>query len=167
MLRGQTDAPTHAHAIGIGLQPRRVNAVDRKLLVAVFGIAGHADRAYDFALRIADEHAAALRENLIAARGDKVAHENWPLLRPFADQFRTPPERECRISFAVGHFEPDHRRPVFFLEGFHLAARLDHDHAQRPAIQCRTALDDGIDYAFGLIECDDSQRTLPAYLVPA
>src|SRR5260370_4990924 len=164
MWRGKPAPPTHAHAIGIGLQARGVNAVDRKLLVAVFGIAGHADRAYDFAFGIADEHAAALRKNLIAARGDKVSHENWPLLRSFADQFRTPPERKRRISFAVGHFEPDHRRPVFFLEGFHFAARLYHDHAQWPAIQCRTALDNGIDNAFGLIECDGGQWTLPALL---
>jgi hypothetical protein len=57
MLRGQTDPPTHARAIGVGLQSGSVDAVDGKLLVAVFGIAGHADRAYDFALRIADEHA--------------------------------------------------------------------------------------------------------------
>src|SRR5712692_11403560 len=98
MLRGQTDPPTHAQAIGIGLQSRGVNAVDRKLLVAVFGIAGHPDRAYDFAFGIADEHAAALRKNLIAACGDKVSHENWPLLRSLADQFRTAAERQRRIS---------------------------------------------------------------------
>src|SRR6266480_3195505 len=97
MLRGQPDPPAHSRAIGVGLQPCRVDAVDGKLLVAVFGIAGHPDRAYDFALRIADEQAAALRKNLITARGDKVSHENWPLLRSFADQFRTPPERERRI----------------------------------------------------------------------
>src|SRR5260370_29135063 len=108
MWRGKPAPPTHAHAIGIGLQSRRVNAVDRKLLVAVFGVAGHADCAYDVAFGIADEHAAALRKNLIAARGDKVTHENWPLSRSFADQFRTAAERERRISFAVGHFKPDH-----------------------------------------------------------
>jgi hypothetical protein len=76
--------------------------------------------------------------------------------RAFAKEFRAAAERERRISLAIGHLETDHRRSVFFLERFYLAARFDHDHAQGPAIKGRAALDNGIDNAFGLIEGNGS-----------
>src|SRR5215475_7644841 len=114
------------------------------------------DRADDLAFVVTDQHAAALREDLIAARGNEVSHEDRPLLRALANELRAAAERERRISLSIGHFEMDHRRSVFFLERFHFAARLDHDHAQRPAIQCGAALNNGVDNAFGQIEGDGS-----------
>jgi len=51
-FRRQTD-PSHADAIRIGLQPCGVDAVDGKLFVTILGVAGHTDRANDFAAGIA------------------------------------------------------------------------------------------------------------------
>src|SRR6516162_2746639 len=89
----QTDPSSHADAIGIGLQPRGVDAVDGKLFVAVLGIAGYTEGANDFAARIADQHAPAFGKDLIAARGNEIAHEDRPLLRPLANEFRAAAER--------------------------------------------------------------------------
>src|ERR1700722_19080954 len=69
-------------------------------------------------------------------------------------QARAAPERKPRIGFAERHLETDHRRAVFFLEGFHLAARLDHDDADRPAVELDAARDSGVDDAVGLRPCD-------------
>jgi hypothetical protein len=44
-----------------------------ELLVAVLGVAGDADRADHLAVGVADQHAAALGEDLLAARPDQVA----------------------------------------------------------------------------------------------
>jgi hypothetical protein len=40
--------------------------VGGKLFVALLGVAADADRAYDLAIAVADQHAAAFGENLIA-----------------------------------------------------------------------------------------------------
>jgi hypothetical protein len=49
----------------ISLEARGVNAVSGKLLVALLGIARNADGAYDFAVLVTDQPAAALGKNLI------------------------------------------------------------------------------------------------------
>src|SRR5215472_10826269 len=135
----RTGPPSHADAIRVDLEPRSADAMDGELFVAVLGITGHPDRANDFAARIADQHAAAFGKDLIAARGNEVAHEDRPLLRALANQFRAAAERQCGISFAVSHFEPDHRGAIFLLERFHLAAGFDHDDviARGAALNCR------------------------------
>src|SRR6516165_2188651 len=102
----QADPPTHANAIRIDLESRGADTVDGQLVVTVLGIAGHSDRANDFAVRIADQHAAAFGKDLLAARGNEIAHEDRSLLRALADEFRAAPERQCGIGFAVSHFEP-------------------------------------------------------------
>src|SRR5215831_11275445 len=91
-LRRQADPPSHALAIRVGVQPRDVDAVHGKLLVAVLGVAGHADRANDCAAGIADQHAAAFRKDLIAAGGNEITHEDWPLLGALANEFRASAE---------------------------------------------------------------------------
>src|SRR5262249_51291213 len=154
----RTGPPSHADAIRVDLEPRSVDAMDGELFVAVLGITGHPDRANDFAARIADQHAGAVGKDLIAARGNEVAHEDRPLLRALANQFRAAAERQCGISFAVSHFEPDHRGAIFLLERFHLAAGFDHDDAQGPAIERGAARDDRVDDALGLIECEGRMR---------
>ena len=67
VLREQADAPAHAAAILVGLEAGGVNAVNGELFVAVLGIAGNADGADDLAVVVADQHAAALGEDLIVA----------------------------------------------------------------------------------------------------
>src|SRR5262249_22601244 len=104
-LRRQADPPPHANAIRVGLQPRGVNAVDREFLVPNFGVAGHPDRADDLAFVVTDQHATALREDLIAARGNEVSHEDRPLLCALANELRAAAERQRRISLPIGHFE--------------------------------------------------------------
>src|SRR5215472_11293058 len=54
-------------------------------------IAGHPDRANDFAVRIADQHAAAFGKDLLAARGNEIAHEDRSFPRALADEFRAAP----------------------------------------------------------------------------
>src|SRR5689334_24265349 len=103
-----------------------MDAVHGKLLVSVFGVfgvAGDADRANDFAAGIANEHAATFRKNLLAACGNEVAHEDRPLLGAFANELRTTAERKRGVGFAEGHLEPDHRGAILLLERFHLATR--------------------------------------------
>src|SRR3979409_1825264 len=68
--------------------------------------------------------------------------------------------------------ERDLVRAVLFLERLHLAAGLDHDHGQRPAIELGAALANRFDEAVGLVEsnhrisvlvgrADRSARSLP------
>src|SRR5580704_11809578 len=152
----QSDAAAHRSAIFVCLEAGGMDAEDAKLLVAVFGIPGHSDRAQDFAVVIADQPAAAFRENLLAARSDQVAHEDRALLGALVHQLRAAAERQSRIGFAVGHLEADHRGAVFLLERLHLAARLDHDHADGPQLERRAALDDGVNDALGLRESDEA-----------
>src|SRR5215469_8271058 len=121
-LTRQADLAAHTGAIRVGLQTRGVNAVNGKLFVAIFGVPGHADRSNHFALRVADQHAATFGKDLITACGNQVTHEDRPLLGALANELRAAPKRERGTSFAIGHFEPNHRRPIFFLECFHLAA---------------------------------------------
>src|ERR1700742_3901661 len=101
--------------------------MDRKFLIAILGIAGNPDRADHFALRVADQHAAAFGENLFAACRDQIAHEDRPLLGALVYQLRTAPERQSRVGFTEGHFEADHGRSVFLLERLYLATGLDDD----------------------------------------
>src|SRR5579863_10393293 len=140
-----------------------MNAMDRQFLVAVLGIPGHSDGADDFAAVIADQHAATLGKNLLAARGDQVAHEDRPLLRPLAHELGAAAKRQGRIGFSVRHFETEHRGAVFLLERLHLAAGLDHDHAQRPAVERGAALDGGVDDALGLCQRNDRHCGLPRF----
>src|SRR5262245_17753262 len=69
LLVGQPDAGAAAElrAILVGLEPDGADAVGSELLVAVLGIAGHADRADDLAGSVADLQPTALREDLAAA----------------------------------------------------------------------------------------------------
>src|ERR1700685_2845926 len=133
-----------------------MDAVGGGFLVALPGIAGDADRADDFALGIADQQAARLGKQLLVARRDQIAHEDRPLFGALMHQARAAPKRERRIGFAECHLETDHRRAILLLEGFHLAARLDHDHADRTAVELDTARDSGVDDAVGLRHCDRS-----------
>ena len=99
--------PAHAGAILVGLQSRGMDAVDRQLLVAILGIAGDADRADDFAVIVADQHAAAFGKNLLAARRNQIAHEDRPLLGALVHQLgaapqATAPHRLCRRPFRNG-----------------------------------------------------------------
>src|SRR6185436_16280672 len=113
------------------------------LLVAVLGIAGDTDRADYNAAFIADLHSAAFRKQLAAARADQVVDEGRLLLGANANEPGGAPERQRGISLPERHLEADHRGAVLLLERLHLAARLDHDHAQRSAIKFRPALEDG------------------------
>src|SRR5580692_4191871 len=133
-----------------------MDAVGGELLVALPGIAGDADRADDLAVGIADQQAAGFGKQLLVARRDQIAHEDRPLLGALMHQARAAPERERRIGFAERHLETDHGGAVFLLEGFHLAARLDHDDADRAAVELGAARDGGIDDAVGLRHCDRS-----------
>jgi hypothetical protein len=81
----RSNLPAHAGAIRVGFQTGGADAVSRKLLIAIFGIACYSDRANHFAAVVADQHAATFRKNLLAARGHEVAHEDRPLLSPLAD----------------------------------------------------------------------------------
>ena len=76
------------------------------------------------------------------------------------------PSASDGIGLAERHFEANHRRAVFLLEGLHDAARLHHDHAQRPASQFGAALEDRLDNAIGLFQCDGVMMSLcwPAML---
>src|SRR5215471_14357070 len=74
------DLAPHVSTIVVGLQARGVNAVDRELPVAILGVSGHPDRADDLPADVADLHAAALRKELVIARGDQIAHEGRLLL---------------------------------------------------------------------------------------
>src|ERR1700735_710964 len=156
LFRNEANAPAHAAAVIVGLQPGGVNTVDRKLLVAIFGIAGNADRADDLAVVAADQHAAAFGKNLLVARGDEIAHEDRTLDRALAHELRAAPERQRRIGFAIGHFEADHGGAVFLLEALYLAAGLDHDHADWPAIQFGAMCDDRIHNEIGLRHRDNT-----------
>src|SRR5258708_9998937 len=142
-----------------------MDAVGGELLVALPGIAGDADRADDFAVRVADQQAAGFGKQLLVARRDQITHEDRPLLGALMHQARAAPERERRIGFAESHLETDHRGAVFLLEGFHLAARLDHDDAERPAIEFYAARDSGVDDAVGLRHCDRAHvwKPFPAW----
>ena len=133
-----------------------MDAEDREFLVAVLGIARHSDRANDLAVIVADQPAAAFRENLLAARRNEVAHEDRALLGALVHELGAAAERQSRISFAKGHLETDHRGAVFLLERLHLAAGLNHDHADGPQVERQPALDDGVDNAFGLREGDEA-----------
>ena len=64
------------------------------------------------------------------------------------------------IGLAVGHLEPDHGAAVLLLERLHLAAGLDHDDGERPAVELGAALEDGVDEAVGLVEGDGGHRSL-------
>src|SRR5262249_57023609 len=68
---GQPDPATAADggAILVGLEADRADAVGGELLVALFGIAGDAHRADDFARGVANLQAAALRKNLVVGCG--------------------------------------------------------------------------------------------------
>src|SRR5262249_58514006 len=68
--------PPHRLAVVVGLQPGRVYAVRGEFLVAVLGVAGDADRADHLAVRVADQQAAALADDLLVARADHVVHED-------------------------------------------------------------------------------------------
>src|ERR1700733_10974260 len=131
----QSDAPAHIAAIFIGLEAGGMDAVGCELLVALSGIAGDADSADDLAIGVADQQAAGFGKQLLVARRDQITHEDRPLLGALMHQARAAAERKRRIGFAERHLETDHRRAVFFLEGFHLAARLDHDDADPPGVE--------------------------------
>ena len=181
ILLGMTTEPTSTHvlvkrtpprrprsgAVLVGLEPDRAHAVNGKLLVAVLGIAGHSDRADDLAIGVANLHAAAFGENLVAGRAQQVAHEDRLLLGPHLHELGGAAHGERGIGLAVRHLEPDHGAAVLLLERFYLAAGLDHDHGERPAVELGAALEDGVDETVGLIEsdgghgssgCDDSMR---------
>src|SRR5689334_13991956 len=90
--------PSHRGAVVIGLEPRRMDAVRRELLVAVLRVAGDADRTDHFAVGVADQEATALGKDLLAAMlrlaWSSVMAGMWFLLasRPRAC-VPSPPER--------------------------------------------------------------------------
>src|SRR6266480_3233776 len=91
---GEPDAAPapQRRAVLVGFQPDRADAVGGKLLVALLGIAGDADRADDLARVIANLQPAALGKNLLAARGDDRE-------RPAVELGAT---RQDRLDEAVG-----------------------------------------------------------------
>src|SRR5262245_28792261 len=153
---GQPDAGAAAElgAVLVGLESDRADAVGGELLVAVLGVAGHADRADDLTGGVADLQPAALGKDLVAGRAQEIAHEDRLLLGAHLHQLGGAAHGERGIDLAVSHLEPDHGAAVLLLERLHLAAGLDHDHGQRPAIELGAALENGIDEAVGLIEGD-------------
>src|SRR4051812_19102890 len=166
---GQTDPAPAAEilAVLVGLEPERAHAVNGELLVALLGIAGHSDRADDLAVGVANLHAAAFGENLVPGRAQQVAHEDRLLLGAHFHQLGGAAHGERGIGLTVGHLEPDHGAAVLLLERLYLAAGLDHDHGERPAVELAAALEDGVDETVGLVEsdgshgssgCDDSMR---------
>src|SRR5476651_2226504 len=104
-----------------------MDAVHGEFLVAILGIACDADRADDFAVFVANLHAAALGENLLAARAVEIFHEDRLFLRAYLYELRRAAKRESGVALAERHLEPDHRGTIFLLERLHLAAGLDHD----------------------------------------
>jgi hypothetical protein len=130
--------------------------VSGKLLVAVLGIAGHSDRADDLAVGVANLHAATFGENLVAGRTQQVAHEDRLLLGPHLHELGGAAHGERGVGLAVCHFKPDHGAAVLLLERLYLAAGLDHDHGEGPAIELGAALENGVDETVGLIERDGS-----------
>src|SRR5215475_862756 len=63
----------------VGLEPRSMNAVSGQFLIALLCISGDADRTDDLTVLVADQHAAALRKNLIGRSADQILHEQRPL----------------------------------------------------------------------------------------
>ena len=61
---------TKVFTVLVGLEARRVNAVSGQLFVALLCISRDADGADDFAVLIANQHAAALGKNLIVRSTD-------------------------------------------------------------------------------------------------
>jgi hypothetical protein len=57
-------------AVLVGLEARSMNAVTGKLLIALLCISGDADSADDLTVLVADQHAPALRKNLIVGSTD-------------------------------------------------------------------------------------------------
>src|SRR5882757_2717408 len=84
---GQTDtaAAPQIGAVFVRLETDRTHAVNGELLVAVLGIARHPDRPDDLAVGVADLHASAFGENLVAGRAEQVAHEDRLLLGAHLD----------------------------------------------------------------------------------
>src|SRR5882757_9915867 len=151
---GQADpaAAPQISTVFVRLETDRTHAVNSELLVALLGIARHPDRADDLAIGVADLHAPAFGENLIAGRAEQVAHEDRLLLGAHLDELGGATHGERGVGLPVGHLEPDHGAAVLLLERLYLAAGLDHDHGERPAIELGAAFEDGVDETVGLIE---------------
>src|SRR3954451_20271260 len=110
-----TELPAHVLAVFVGPQADRMDAMGGQFLVAVLGVAGDADRANDLTVLVADLHAAAFGEDLVAADIHQVAHEGRLLLVSDAHELGRATERQRRISLAGGHLEPEHRGAVLLL----------------------------------------------------
>src|SRR5262245_4584638 len=56
--------------VSVGLQAGRTDSMQRQLLIPHLGVAGHTNRADHLAVAVAELHAAAFGEQLVAARLD-------------------------------------------------------------------------------------------------
>src|SRR5947207_552003 len=97
---GEPDAAPapQRRAVLVGFQPDRADAVGGKLLVALLGIAGDADRADDLARVIANLQPAALGKNRLAATGPRLmAVMGPPVIGVDGSAFNNTPLRSaCR-----------------------------------------------------------------------
>src|SRR6516162_6629040 len=145
-------AATVARKVLIGLEAGGANAVRGELLVALLRLAGDADGADHFAVGGADLQTAAFGKDLVTAGAQEIAHEDRLLLCALLHELRGATHGERCVRLAVGHLETDHGAAVFLPECLYLAARLDHDHGKRAAIQDRAAFKNGGNDPVGLIE---------------
>src|SRR5882724_5743150 len=159
---GQSDTRIAAEllAVVVGLEAGCMDAVGGELLVAILGIAGNPDRADHLAGLVADLQAAAFGKDLVAAGADQVAHENRLLLGADLHELGGAAHGERRIGFAIGHLEPDHGGAILLLKRLQNAARLDHEHRERPAIDLGAPLENGGDNTICLIQRDGAHGVL-------
>src|SRR6185503_19358909 len=114
MTTSVPDAYRHPQrrAVLVGLQAGRAYAVRGKLLVALLRVAGDADGADQLSAIVADQHAAALGEDLPLRGAHQVAHEERALLGALAHDAGRAAEGERGIGLAHRHLESHHRRAV-------------------------------------------------------
>src|SRR6185436_3326767 len=72
----------------VGLEARRADPVCSELLITLLGIASDANRAEQLAAIASDQHAAALRKDLIARSTNEVLHEERPFFRAHPNERR-------------------------------------------------------------------------------
>src|SRR5262245_62006178 len=70
----------------VGLEARRVDTVSGQLFVPLLRVSGNPHSADDFALLIANQHAAAFGKNLIVRSTDQILHEQRTFFCPDTDQ---------------------------------------------------------------------------------
>src|SRR5215831_15521130 len=138
----------------VGLEARRVNTVSGQLFVALLRVSGNPHSADDFAVLIANQHAAAFGKNLIVRSTDQILHEQRPFFRPDTDQRRGSAQGEGGISLTVSHLEAHHCRPIFLLKCFHLSPGLNHHDTEWTATQLTAARKNRLDDAIRLFQAD-------------